>query len=58
MKNGFEAVTVEIIQCGCGTNLSISRDIIMAQNYLFRRQKINKTIVVFVTKIKAISLNY
>ena len=42
MINRFEAVTVEIIQCGCGTNLSISRDIIMAQNYLFRRQKLNK----------------
>ena len=42
MRNRFEAVTLEIIQCGCGTNLSISRDIIMAQNYLFRRQKLNK----------------
>ena len=58
MINRFEAVTAKIIPCGYGTNLSISRDIIMAQNYLFRRQKINKTIVVFVTKIKAISLNY
>ena len=42
VKNRCEAVTVEIIQCGYGTNLSISRDIIMAHNYLFRRQKLNK----------------